>query len=218
MPVDNVSLALNMVLKLEQLCELCESKYGAGKEEYGAGIARRAEELPQLVYSSGFVPTLTLIMSKLDKRLWNVTAILTEYLTREELNADTVLDLSNVICGDERGGNCICEELSSRESAGYATILAVVLAYLKHINELSKDLINSLSNYLNTAMQSKTSSNQRRTRQLVNSFAKNIRFPQTLAKYLIDIRSNGKELVTLHTIMPFLLEFKKVAKSLLERE
>ncbi len=238
-----ISKALEFILKLNNVCvELsCECakvlKSGGMSEEEaakrfsgvcGTAIARRADDAPQLLYSIGLVPTLTLFMSKVD--CWLTTILLTEYLidssataekliewvskyseaeteskaSRHNLSKDSALRERNRIYASVM--RTLCSEFTARSSAGYSAILSVILAYLHSLGELNGDVVISIKDVVE-----RIENKKQVAQQTVFGFAAN------LANYLLDLHKSREATVT-HRVAPFLLEFKKLARSILEKE
>ena len=112
---DPVRLALLYVTRLADLVEACRDKICGevrGDEECrpGAGIARRASDLPGLVASAGLVPALTFYMSKADG-----------YLLKSYIELLGRGDAGNP--GDQLCGRA-ADDLGWREKAGYTAVLA----------------------------------------------------------------------------------------------
>ncbi len=244
---DYVSKALQLVLKLNDVCAslrgACADVLGADFErECGEAIARRAEDMPQLVYSIGLVPTLTLYMSKVED--WIITTLLAKYLIDSIENV--AIDPSKLVewlikyskaearkrvderlarrrasvSEEERRKEYeeereriynymrkrLCNEFSSSSSAGYATMLSVVIAYLHSINRLDKAVADSVNNIVQ-----RIENEQNIDVQTMLDLAKKF------SQYLLDLRKSG-ELVVMHHAITFLLELKKIAKAILEKE
>jgi CRISPR type III-B/RAMP module-associated protein Cmr5 len=123
-----VSIALAYTLRLKDLVDHCREKLPISPEEkkkMGAGIARRAKDLPSLIASAGLVPALTFYMSKSKK--------------------DNYMTICNILSGNNdtsiKEANCkdLEEELSSKEKAGYSTLLAVAACGLRHLGLIGRE-------------------------------------------------------------------------------
>ncbi len=118
---DPMSLAIRHMTRLYDLVSEC-GKYN--ESATGEGVSRRARDLPSLVSSAGLVPALTFYMSKADE---NNYKIIYDYL------------------GDTTGkpmdaGKCesLKDELSRKEKAGYASMLAASAKALEAMLGLSE--------------------------------------------------------------------------------
>ena len=122
-----VRLALAYMLRLSGFAEQCRPTVCSGLREgekcrLGAGIARRAKDLPSLVASAGLVPALTFYMSKADEESYK-----------------------SFLCILRGGGggcaacNEVREDLGWSEKAGYAPVLALAalgLNALGHVGDV----------------------------------------------------------------------------------
>ena len=119
-----VKLALAYMLRLSGFAEqcrpiVCSGQDGDGKCRLGAGIARRAKDLPGLVASAGLVPALTFYMSKADEKSYK------SFLC--------------VLRGGEGGCakcNGVKEDLGWSEKAGYAPVLALAALGLQELGHV----------------------------------------------------------------------------------
>lgn len=108
---DSVRLALEYVTRLAEVVETCRSQICSTEREKckpGAGIARRANDLSNLVASAGLVPAMTFYMSKADGVLL-VKVI--DILNGGQVTSD--------FCEEA------AEDLGGKEKAGYTSMLAI---------------------------------------------------------------------------------------------
>ena len=118
-----IKLALTYILRLSDFAEECRPAVcGDEKGEkckLGAGIARRAKDLPGLVASAGLIPALTFYMSKAEEKNYRVFLC--------------ILGGSEASCAE---CNQVKDDLGGSEKAGYAPILALAALGLQTLGHL----------------------------------------------------------------------------------
>lgn len=117
-----IKLALTYILRLSDFAEECRPAVCGDEKEKcrpGAGIARRAKDLPGLVASAGLIPALTFYMSKAKEE--NYQAFL------------CILQGSEASCAK---CNQVKDDLGSGEKAGYAPILALAALGLQTLGHI----------------------------------------------------------------------------------
>lgn len=124
-----VEEALRGVSLLWDLVEACREGLPEKekKEVSGAGVARRAKDLPSMVSSAGLVPALTFYMSKADQEIYQR---LYSYLRGR---GGDVHGVCSAAPGDLR------KELGGKEGAGYAALLALAAAFLAETGYLDPE-------------------------------------------------------------------------------
>ena len=125
----HVEEALRGVSLLWDLFEACREGLPEKekKEVSGAGVARRAKDLPSMVSSAGLVPALTFYMSKADQGLYQG---LYRYLRGGAGDAHGV-------CSAAPEG--LRKELGGKEGAGYAALLALAAVFLAETGYLDPE-------------------------------------------------------------------------------
>ncbi len=141
---DPVALAIDTMLKLNKLInkakkEVCKS---SNETKWGNGIRRRLQNLPMLIASTGLTPSLTFYMSKSHGAIYNLVY---SYLEKEVLDEKPLED------NDLR--KRFCDELGSKEAAGYNAALAVAVIGLSRLvaappSSVSLGDLNGVAKYL----------------------------------------------------------------------
>jgi len=132
--VDPVATAIEHILLVQKLAKKAAERCKI-ERNLGAAIQRRAKDLPGMVYTIGFIPTITFYMSKVENsKLYS--RIYRLLVSGDEKQVEDIVE--EVFRRNE--DNSLCKEMGANETAGYATLLAMTAAALARARVLEGDI------------------------------------------------------------------------------